>query len=780
MSARVSRTRIPGAGDRSFDSFEHLEPRIVFDAPHEFAGVGIRYDNGAQLFYARGAVDANDAISGTMEFANASGSLGTSPIDWTSLVRGPDGSMTLGTRNGFTPYASQTGTQFIVEDRWLRGSFVGRDDQGNTRDFAALAELEDHALSPYFIADFTLTRITQAGELENFTLVVEMAPNAAPGTLYRLTFHLPEGDNVVDAVPSFGTNGEVGFGAYGTLTVPHSANGGSALLFYRDFDDSDGVVAVGLGRMGGDYAEGSAGRFRSVALVDGPLGAAFFGVDPQGVTPGHPEAANVVIELNYWTDSTTQSPASTFRIFRQSEWDSGSRTPIREGTWSYETVDGLRFIRMVDGDGVQVTMRAAASRAIQFNTVSNGTSTEAIQGVGQAIIYREGAPISLTASVDGLDRAVAYIHFATGNDGYEMLSVNLSEEVGGGTVRGPLVTWHSRTYLSSIYYVAGLSSDGDVLVWRMLADGVSWSFTNLTDALDGAIPLTSDLFHTRDATSRLFTVEYPFNTVPLEQVLAGYDNDGNFVVYRWDEGNGEPGGSTWSFENLSADGVDGSPIPAVTGGMSGWAADWGASHFAGVDSNGELWSVWHAPGMARWRVDSLTQSSGGPMLTPALPAAITTRWNAFHISAVDPQGHLIMTWWAPGFTNWVTQDMTADLGGPTLQPGSLTADFNRDLDNINIVGQDAQGRPRIYWWGAQAGWHVSDLSAGIPVQDIPLGPWRITHTRIIGPGVEGWYHTQSLEGRDVQGSFVRLIWSSTGPDAWVLENVTNLSTPYDV
>src|SRR6185369_5124479 len=112
-------------------------------------------------------------------------------------------------------------------------------------------------------------------------------------------------------------------------------------------------------------------------------------------------------------------------------------------------------------------------------------------------------------------------------------------------------------------------------------------------------------------------------------------------------------------------------------GLTGWGAAWNAGHFAGVDDQGELWSIWWAPGMTRWRVDSIGDAAGSPVLV-GRPSAVHTAWDTFHINGVDGDGHVIATWWS-GSTGWGSVDLTADFGGAVIEPSTITSGFSPAL-----------------------------------------------------------------------------------------------------
>jgi hypothetical protein len=268
------------------------------------------------------------------------------------------------------------------------------------------------------------------------------------------------------------------------------------------------------------------------------------------------------------------------------------------------------------------------------------------------------------------------------------------------------------------------------------------------------------------------------------QTLAGYDADGNFVAYRYlDPDFFVQHASRWEFVDVEVGGVGGAgSVPDVVGGFSGWNTDWGGIHFAGVDAHGELWSVWWTPAVEQWQVSSLSQAAGTPVLAPARPSATITDWHTFHVAATDPQGHVIITWWARDPDEWLSYDVTADLGGPAVQIGAVSTSFTKLLWTINIGAIDQNGRAIVYWWRPGADWHVGDLTGSHPISLTPQADLLFTWARYLDDlmGIGEEEITQSFVGKDDSGNFVRLIWRFRGADAWLLEDVTALSTPYIV
>lgn len=765
--------------------FEQLEQRALLDAA--MAAVGIRFDAGPSVFLAEGTVLSDNSITGTMRTATLAGASGPADIDWTSLTRGPSGSFAFGTRDGFTPYASQTGTQFLTDDRWQVGSFVGRDANGAARDMAFLMQPSGIVVLLYL--DMHMTRLLPSGELETFRLLINPSGGAdvPAGTRYQFDYVLPSGvvtsvKNVTDYSPNgrwvFDT-GEVLFANqpdWSNFEVP---------AIMADLDGTDGIVGIAVGGQFQGIVNGDAGRYRAAVMVDGPLGASVFGLSPSDIQNG-PALANVVIELHFWNDRDSESVPNTYSIFRQSEWDSGGRTPITQGVWNYtgEALEvppfaGIVGINLFAPDGVSVRM-GIANRTLIMNRVRQDATTEQLQGIASAILPRVGHLLEMMVEPDADGHPIAYLTYGTDGENASTYSVDLVEEVGGEAVRGTLHTWVEVSARGGRRYVAGLSTSGDLLLWSLLSDNVSWSFTNLTEFVPGASPIASDLYSTGTITAAGYEVNGILPALGPWLTLGGYNADGGFVTYAISHDGSLRNWSRWESQTLGDADVDGAAfIPQVVGGWTGWNTSWGGVNFAGIDADGDMWVLWWAPGLERWRVDNLSDRAGLPQLTPARPAALVTTWNAVHIGAVDTQGHLVVAWWAPAIDAWHAQDLTADFSGPTLVADSLAAGFTYTLNTINFVALDDDGAARDYWWTLDGTWQVDTVSRSVPMADIPLGPWTVSWSTF-GQSLQLIYrqNTQSIYGHNADGDLVRLVWRSLDADDWLLENLTDAAVPF--
>ncbi|MBC7771227.1 MAG: hypothetical protein H7210_01905 [Pyrinomonadaceae bacterium] len=779
---QIDRTRHCSAEDVGTLALEPLERRAYFSAPYEFAAVGIRFDGGGvpQAYLAEGTIGSDSAITGTTRFATLIGAGVPQPIDWTSYNRTPGGTFEFGTRTDFTPYHSQSGTQFLVEERYAVGTFVGRDDQGSPRDYAVLAQ---RALDELSLADFRnalipglqlqMTRLVTQGQLESVTVDVTLNHEVPETQPLELTFRYQLASGEVTAVR------QVASYESGRLTLDDGEvlmlSGSRDAAILADLNNADGIVGIASGRVfGGDRQNG---RYRGNIVVSGPLSAAFFGVDPSAIGPTGTAVADVVFDLNLNSLQDPTGAFNTFSIYRQSEFDAGNRTPIVTGHWRDAPEAPEPFLlpttrtELVADDGTVVVLRGGIARYLTFDELNGpadgheelfGNVASAVRAGHQVVEYQ--------AHVDASGHPIAFVDARFVN---ELLitspySIDLVEEVGGSPVVGELTT---SNYEGAQFW-AGVSATGEVQVWRF-QDQYGWTYSNLTASLPGARPVVGGLYHTEYSTDAFF--EDPSR----KQFLSGFDADGQFVVYQQTGGQLLDPASVWTFVDAEANGFGGGATrPEFTTGLSGWGSLWGAAHFAGLDTSGDIWSIWWAPTLSQWQVTEISTNSGTPALVGEL-SVIRTPWSTFHLHGTDPSGNLIVTWWAPGFTNWQAQNLTQELGGPTLAADSLTSNYHVGLGTMNIVGRDPGGQARDYWWTASLGWRISTLSIDIEPSLIPTGPWQITGTTWATEPLQAHVeYSQSLLGHNVQGDLVRLLWRSHEPDAWELQNLTLLSLRY--
>jgi hypothetical protein len=753
---------------------EACEQRCLLSAPYDFAAVGLRYDaeGGPSVYLAEGVVGADDSMTGGARFATLNGA-SDAPLDWASLTRGPRGDMTLGTRDGFTPYATQNGTQFIRDERWNVGSFAGYDEGGLIRDLAFLGqvfEATDFSTSARGNWTMRFAHLTPGG-IDYVALEIFHDFNLPEPHPFQFTYHFSSGDVTDTKLLVSYENGRAVFDSGEVLILLADQSN----MILADLDTADGIIGVASGistdALG---SSGASGWLRGEVGVRGPRSAMFFGVPTQHLNADGIGVSDVVIQIDYNDFPGNNTFANPYTIFDAADWDAGVRTPRASGTARFyfqQSPIGPHgaYVELVSSNGDTVTMYGGTSTGLLAATLhGSDNTTELLWGQLSRAQRRPELDAELLAHTDDNGRPIAYWTLwplETPGD-TATYSFDLILEAGGEPVVGELVTWSN---LGNAYgprtFVAGVSATGDVQVWQQYGD--SWSYVNLTQSLPGARPVTPELFSTIYTTS---------DYVNGEQFLAAYDTEGMLVVYHQRITPGYPL-FEWGFVDAERNGLDGhGSIPAGIDSFSGWTASWRAGHFAGIDDNGELWSVWWAPGMQTWRVDSLTDAATLPTLVGEAAAALTP-WNTFHISAQDEQGHLIMTWWARENDEWRGQDLTTDFSGPIFQTGTLVSNFSQWPGVLNVGGLDDDGEFRVYWWSA-GGWQIDSLTDGIDPADVPMSPRRLTSAVWgITSGSPG-STSQSLFGSNANGDLVRLIWRNDTGEGWFVQNVAEESVAY--
>ncbi len=779
----MARSRMNRGGTVSLES---LEARTLMAAPWSLASVGIRFDAlvGPAVFLAEGTIQADNSMTGTMTLANSAGAMPAGPLDWTTYNRGPRGAFTFDTRPGFDPYASQTGTQFLNDDRWSLGSLVGRGGGGGggpdgaVRDMATLAEPAGGPSDFETFAgtyDMQMARATATG-IQYFSLSITVAFNddltaSSLSFTYQLFGEFPPPGSVNPVVERHivSRNGARYVLDGGEVLI---AAGPQQGLLLADLDAADGIVGVASGR--GQLVNPPQlgvvpfGRYRAAIVTTGPESLAFFGGGAGDLRPDGTAVLNVVIEISGGLAVSNPVPGDpiTFRVYRQSEWDAGGRMPVTSGLWGQFLPQRFNAIA-VDGSGREARFRNDATHGIFVDEVRSSTGvSEELFGTASQQQPVAGEGLEMLARADGAGHPIVYLNIHSSTTQADTLyQMDLVDEVGGQPVVGELITW---SYVDSSY-IAGLSSGGDVQIWRMGPSG--WVYDDMTAAISGARAIAPG--GTLAATR--FDSRLPFGTFgERTQTLAGFDAEGKFVVYRQIPATGPI--VSWEFINAERNGLDGGgAIPPLASALSGWGSTWDAAHFAALDTSGQVWSIWWAPGLEHWRVDNLSAAAGTVALVGNV-TAVSTTWDSFQIAGTTTDGSVVVTWWAVERPFWDTTDLTALRGGgPALVPGTLTSNHGSSLANLNIVGADSGGRIITYWWISVTGWQAGDLTAAIPLAEAPLGPWRMV---MAGDSLMG-FETQSLLGHDAGGDLVRLIWRRhSGTDDWMLENVTDLALPY--
>ncbi len=303
---------------------------------------------------------------------------------------------------------------------------------------------------------------------------------------------------------------------------------------------------------------------------------------------------------------------------------------------------------------------------------------------------------------------------------------------------------------------AGLTIDG-VVLFTQSASG-NWSFRNLTAEVTGGRPIATSL---------------QVMITPNGQVnLTGLNSSGDLVRY-YNNGEGTPGQYGWSFMDIAGTQLrrNGVAMPELNGPLLSYATDWGGLNVVGLDSSGDVWSIWWAPGRVRWQTANLTVLTGAPSLEGAL-TEYSAAWASIHVAGLDANGHLRVLWWTPDLAgDWQTSDLTAASGGPVLSPNSLSS-YTTDWGGLNVVGITRSSQEiAVYWWTPESSvWGIDMVGRKV---GLAAGSMEL----VMAIGVTGQSVSAvslNIIAVDDTGEVYRLYWKPE-PGSWQLDDITQMA-----
>lgn len=335
------------------------------------------------------------------------------------------------------------------------------------------------------------------------------------------------------------------------------------------------------------------------------------------------------------------------------------------------------------------------------------------------------------------------VAFKEGTDGTWSFE-DLHAMTGSPALNGDIISWVDPT--DGLTYAAGPSASGLILFVRN-ANG-SWAYGNLTTSVYGSAIVTSQI-----------TVFTDLNDIVH---IAGLKAGGDLVMFSRD-GNSTANGRAWTYSNIAQDDLRAQSLamPALVGPIISYVTDWNGLNIAGLDSSGNIQSIWWAPGMDLWRTDNLSAITGASPIAGGLTCYLTS-WGGINLAGVDASGDVTVSWWVPSFGgNWVNTNLTNEFGGPSMVGVSISS-YVTPWGGLNIAGRDTSGKLSVYWWAPGMGaWETANLTDVIGTTLLPTGAIRGVTTpngRIV------------LLGANDDGHVLRYWWS---PDtSWQAEDVT--------
>ncbi|MBC7773745.1 MAG: hypothetical protein H7210_14725, partial [Pyrinomonadaceae bacterium] len=423
---------------------------------------------------------------------------------------------------------------------------------------------------------------------------------------------------------------------------------------------------------------------------------------------------------------TTLGPGETFI------WTSAAGASGTTGAFTVRAYDGTVASASAITVNIGVTAIAAASAAVGSNvnisSNANGLVTVITRNdAGQTILLQQ---TSANGSWVRINLTSAGVPAVTGG------TVTFVDPATGMT--------HAAVVTASGLYL--LSDTGTGI----------WTSRNLTTEISGSPMIVGDLAK--------------FTTTNGLNVITGHTASGDVVIYNQTGAVNGQGRGVWTATNIYAQLRNQSEsTPAFTTPLSSYVTSWNGLNIAGLDSSGNIWTIWTGGGLSGWHSTNLSAVTGAPTLVGGV-TAYTTSWGGINLAGVDVNGDLSVTWWVPSFGgNWVNQNFTSDFGGPSIQAGSLTS-YVTSWNAMNIAGLDTTGNIVQYWW----------VPPSSPDQDY----WRVTpitesmNSNLRRPnagkltGLATADSRMNLIGSNSDGHIVRLWWSPT--HNWSLEDLTVL------
>jgi len=438
------------------------------------------------------------------------------------------------------------------------------------------------------------------------------------------------------------------------------------------------------------------------------------------------------------------------RILARMAWSDGESTPSYFGlTYLYTPENGFqRLIESEDADAGSPGQGYSSATLLNSGAIrTDGSLLQPIDDLGVPGAHNSiltsatsgGSGLVITA-VNQNGEAILFRR-----DGVRFIGDTL--DVGSDLGGVASVVTYIDTRDGGAYAV--VRTDQSVLVWfRQNSDGLYTDGVVLD--LGSVTPIASALAVYTSTDGRAH--------------IAGVSADGEVVIYYQTNLSAPESLDNWAYNNLSADHLvsQGNPVPTFDAEtlLAPYVTPWGGMNLAGVNTTGQIEVVWWAPGNVYWNYDNLSAQAGTPALHDGIVAFVGS-WGGLHLAGVDSGGRLHTTWWAPGLSSWVQNDLTTEVGGAVLQGGSLTA-YVTDWNGLNIAGiNDDTGEAVVYWWTPTTdGWisETLDLGADSPV--------------LIGSlvsAVRG--NNLNIFASAEDGRMLRLFWYPSQGSEWMTEQV---------
>lgn len=191
---------------------------------------------------------------------------------------------------------------------------------------------------------------------------------------------------------------------------------------------------------------------------------------------------------------------------------------------------------------------------------------------------------------------------------------------------------------------------------------------------------------------------------------------------------------------------------------------WGGLSVAYLDATGDVRTAWWAPGLVLWLPDNLSLNAGGAPKLHGNLVSNSTSWGGLGVTGTDLDGDLLTLWWAPGQFTWQNTKLV-DGTPPRLDPLSLAA-WTTDWGGMNIIGLDLEsGKLTAYWWApGRDGWTAEEVV-------IDGAPTNLVLRRQLS-GTSGANGSQLIAAANDAGHLVNLVFGPGTGFEWRFVDVT--------
>lgn len=722
---------------RTAELFSSLEPRQLMAI--DVAGVGFsdRDDGpGTAVFVSTGVVADDGTFTGVSQTGAGTESLG--PIDLVPFGQG--GFLAV---SGEDSYAYQTGSYYAPE--FGAGFFYGVDaasDPFNAEDQFSIwipranSNISTSALDGTWWVSLLSFDAQNAQPGRAQALFGTLVVGGGSVTLNTTTTDDDSGFQGTFPLVSSGDRGQ--FSVAGTGTAHVSDNQNVMVGAFSTAFDASRIIFVAMRQNTAIDPAAASGRYR----VGLGFGSTYVGEQGANENP----ALLAVVDLR--SDGTWYG------------WDAEDHdilgdtlAPQSSGTWSVKASGVIAFADAQSGQIYRAVLSPGSAPVLMPYFVSGGEVGAAnVFGIGTRVSRAPGDaagpsdPVLANAvdvALPEFDSTGAYV-FELNETGTDWKRTALYE----GTTPPANIRQVER------FFDRGESRDKVLVV----ADGAldlfahnpytgAWERTDLL-AATGATALSSN--------AATFS-SYSRAQDPSDDFVAGVDVNGDVVLYAIDER------GRVTFTNLTDTFLAPNNVtpPPFVGNVVSYVTGWNGLNFVGLDADGQLWTVWTAPGLNGWTANNLTQLTGAPELVGGI-SAFVTQWDSINIVGVDAGGNILTTWWLPG-GQWRTDNLTALTGGPQVRTTGLTS-YVSDWGGLNIAAFDQSGELTVYWWApGLTDWQIAPLTAGLPATGRPV------------QDLSAYINEEdqfNIYGEAEDGDTIRVYWQP-GAASWTVENVTD-------